>query len=67
MDRTKVSIEVIHAGIMLQGHYANSMDIPLKQRWCNSVGLEIGDGAPEIMKIVVVREEFGREYTAYRD
>jgi hypothetical protein len=30
------------------------------------VGLEIGDGTPEIMKGIVAREAFGREYTSYR-
>jgi cyclohexanecarboxyl-CoA dehydrogenase len=63
----KVSAEAIHACIILHGHYGYSMDIPLEQRWRDVVGLEIGDGTPEIMKGVVAREAFGREYTAYRD
>jgi hypothetical protein len=28
---------------------------------------KIGDGTPEIMKGIVAREAFGREYTAYRE
>ena len=63
----KFSAEAIHACIILHGHYGYSMDSPLEQRWRDVVGLEIGDGTPEIMKGVVAREVFGREYTSYRD
>ena len=63
----KVSAEAIHACIILHGHYGYNMDSPLEQRWRDVVGLEIGDGTPEIMKGVIAREAFGREYTSYRD
>ncbi|MBI3247372.1 MAG: acyl-CoA dehydrogenase family protein [Deltaproteobacteria bacterium] len=63
----KAAAEAIHACIILHGHYGYSMDLPLEQRWRDVVGLEIGDGTPEIMKGVIAREAFGREYTAYRD
>lgn len=62
----KFSAEAIHACIILHGHYGYSMDVPLEQRWRDVLGLEIGDGTPEIMKGIVAREAFGREYTAYR-
>lgn len=63
----KISAEAIHACIILHGHYGYSMESPLEQRWRDVVGLEIGDGTPEIMKGVIAREAFGREYTSYRD
>jgi cyclohexanecarboxyl-CoA dehydrogenase len=63
----KVAAEAIHACLILHGHYGYSMDVPLEQRWRDVVGLEIGDGTPEIMKGIVAREAFGREYTAYRE
>ena len=56
-----------NACIILHGHYGYNMDSPLEQRWRDVVGLEIGDGTPEIMKGIVAREAFGREYTSYRD
>ncbi len=62
----KVSAEAIHACMILHGHYGYNMDLPLEQRWRDVVGLEIGDGTPEIMKGIVAREAFGREYTSYR-
>jgi len=30
------------------------------------IGLEVGDGTPEIMKAIVARELFGREYASHR-
>lgn len=63
----KTSAEAIHACIILHGHYGYNMDSPLEQRWRDVVGLEIGDGTPEIMKGIVAREAYGREYTSYRD
>lgn len=63
----KVAAEAIHACIILHGHYGYSMDLPLEQRWRDIVGLEIGDGTPELMKGIIAREAFGREYTAYRE
>jgi cyclohexanecarboxyl-CoA dehydrogenase len=62
----KTAAEAIHACIILHGHYGYSMDSPLDQRWRDVVGFEIGDGVPEIMKGVIAREAFGKEYTAYR-
>jgi len=62
----KASAEAIHACLILHGHYGYNMDSPLYQRWRDVVGFEIGDGVPEIMKGVIAREAFGREYIAYR-
>jgi cyclohexanecarboxyl-CoA dehydrogenase len=63
----KFSAEAIHSCIILHGHYGYSMDAPLEQRWRDVVGLEIGDGVPEIMKGIIAREAYGREFTSYRD
>jgi hypothetical protein len=30
------------------------------------IGFEVGDGTPEIMKAIIAREAFGREFTSYR-
>jgi len=60
----KASAEAIHACIILHGHYGYNLDSPLDQRWRDVVGFEIGDGVPEIMKSVIAREAFCREYIA---
>ncbi len=62
----KISTEAIHACLLLHGHYGYSMELPLEQRLRDVMGLEIGDGTPEIMKGIVAREAFGKEYTPYR-
>ncbi|MBI4590205.1 MAG: acyl-CoA dehydrogenase family protein [Candidatus Rokubacteria bacterium] len=62
----KVSVEAIHACILLHGHYGYNQESPLEQRLRDVIGLEIGDGTPEIMKGIVAREVYGREYMSYR-
>ena len=62
----KAAADAIHACMILHGHYGYNMESPLEQRWRDVVGLEIGDGTPEIMKGIVAREAFGRGYTSYR-
>lgn len=62
----KVSVDAIHACIILHGHYGYSMDLPFEQRLRDVIGLEIGDGTPEIMKGIIARETIGREYMPYR-
>jgi cyclohexanecarboxyl-CoA dehydrogenase len=62
----KVSADAIHTCLILHGHYGYNMDSPLEQRLRDVIGLEIGDGTPEIMKGIIAREAFGREYTSYR-
>jgi cyclohexanecarboxyl-CoA dehydrogenase len=62
----KVAAEACHAAITLHGWLGYDESLPLGQRLRDVIGLEIGDGTPEIMKGIVAREIFGREYTAYR-
>jgi cyclohexanecarboxyl-CoA dehydrogenase len=62
----KVAAEAIHACIILNGWMGYDRDLPHEQRLRDVIGLEIGDGTPEIMKGIVAREVFGREYISYR-
>ncbi len=62
----KAAAEAIHACIILHGWLGYDMDLPLQQRLRDVVGNEIADGTPEIMKAIVVREAFGREYSPLR-
>jgi cyclohexanecarboxyl-CoA dehydrogenase len=41
-------------------------DLPYEQRLRDVIGLEIGDGTPEIMKSIIARETFSRDFLAYR-
>jgi cyclohexanecarboxyl-CoA dehydrogenase len=62
----KLAAEAIHACILLNGWMGYGQDLPHEQRLRDVIGLEIGDGTPEIMKGVIARETFGREYVSYR-
>lgn len=62
----KTATDAIHASLLMHGHYGYSNELPHGQRLRDVIGLEIGDGTPEIMKGIVAREAIGREYTAYR-
>lgn len=62
----KLSAEAIHASMILHGWVGYGDDVPLGQRLHDVIGLEIGDGTPEIMKAIIARETFGRAYAAYR-
>ena len=61
----KLSVEAIHQCLLLHGHYGYTDELPFEQRLRDVMGLEIGDGSAEVMKIVVARELMGRESLPY--
>ncbi len=62
----KCGAEAIHACVLMHGWTGFGVDLPLVQRLNDVMGLEVGDGTPEIMKGVIAREAMGRAFTAYR-
>lgn len=62
----KQAAEAIHACILLHGWSGYGTDLPFEQRLRDVIGLEIGDGTPEIMKAVIAREVFGRAFSSYK-
>ena len=40
----------------LHGHYGYSHELPIQQRLRDVIGWQIGDGAEEVMKLLIVRE-----------
>ena len=61
----RLSVETIHQCLLLHGHYGYTDELPFEQRMRDVIGLEIGDGAAEVMKMVVARELLGRESLPY--
>jgi len=61
----RLAVETIHQCLLLHGHYGYTDELPLEQRLRDVIGLEIGDGTAEVMKIVVARELMGRESLPY--
>ncbi|MDP1818657.1 MAG: acyl-CoA dehydrogenase family protein [Acidimicrobiales bacterium] len=62
----KLAADAIHACMLLHGWSGYGNDQPFAQRMLDVMGLEVGDGTPEIMKAIIARETFGREFTAYK-
>lgn len=62
----KAAADAIHACILLNGWMGYDRDLPHEQRLRDVIGLEIGDGTPEIMKGVIAREAFGKGFVSYR-
>ncbi len=53
----KTAVEVIHQCLLTHGHYGWSMDLPHQQRLRDVMGLEIGDGTAQIMKMIIARDK----------
>jgi cyclohexanecarboxyl-CoA dehydrogenase len=62
----KAGVEAVHGCLLLHGHFGYTTEAPFEQRLRDLIGLEIGDGTPEIMKGIIAREAYGRAFTAYR-
>jgi cyclohexanecarboxyl-CoA dehydrogenase len=57
--------ETIHRCLLLHGHYGYTEDLPFERRLRDVIGLELGDGTAEVMKIIVARELIGPESRPY--
>jgi len=51
----KTAVDAVHQCLLSHGHYGWSMDLPHQQRLRDVMGLEIGDGTAQIMKLVIAR------------
>lgn len=61
----KTAVDVIHQCLLTCGHYGWSMDMPHQQRMRDVMGLEIGDGAAGVMKLIIAREKVGIDAVQY--
>ena len=58
----KVAHDAILQCLLLHGQFGYRADKPLEQRLRDVLGLQIGDGTAQIMKLIISRESAGREY-----
>ena len=58
----RLAVEAINECIVLHGHVGWSVEMPLQQLLLDVSGLQIGDGTPQIQKLVIARELIGRQY-----
>jgi cyclohexanecarboxyl-CoA dehydrogenase len=56
----KTAFDTIRQCLLTHGHYGWSMDLPHQQRMRDVMGLEIGDGTAQIMKLIVARDRVRR-------
>ncbi len=57
----KLAFEVVQTCLLTNGHGAYSTDLPYEQRLRDVLGLQIGDGTAQIMKLVIARQKAGRK------
>ncbi|MFZ2868782.1 acyl-CoA dehydrogenase family protein [Zavarzinia sp.] len=52
----KLAFEVVHQCLLMHGHAGYSNELPFEQRLRDVLGLQIGDGTAQIMKLIIARE-----------
>lgn len=57
----KTAFDVVQNCLLLHGQFGYRTDLPLEQRLRDVLGLQIGDGTAQIMKLVIARDKLGRE------
>lgn len=58
----KTAYDVIHQCLLSHGQYGYLTDRPIEQRLRDVLGLQIGDGTAQIMKLVIARHSVDREF-----
>jgi len=58
----RTAFMIIHECLLIHGHYGYSTDLPIEQHLKDALLTEIGDGTAEIMKLIIARDMFGREF-----
>jgi cyclohexanecarboxyl-CoA dehydrogenase len=58
----QISAAAINDCIILHGHTGWAEEMPLTQMMKDVSGLQIGDGTPQIQKLVIARALIGREW-----
>ena len=61
----ELAAQVLHQCLLLHGHLGFSLDLPHQQRMRDVIGLEIGDGTSQIMKLLVARAIIGQAARPY--
>lgn len=56
----KVAFDAVQDCLLLHGQLGYRTDTPLEQRLRDVLGLQIGDGTAQIMKLVIARQRLGR-------
>lgn len=52
----QLAFEIVHTCLLMHGHSGYSTELPFEQRLRDVLGLQIGDGTAQIMKLIIARE-----------
>ena len=55
----KIAFEIVHQCLLTHGHGGYGRDYPFEQRLRDVLGLQIGDGTAQIMKMIIARQKLG--------
>lgn len=58
----KTAYDVINQCLLSHGQFGYLKDLPIEQRLRDVLGLQIGDGTAQIMKLIIARHNLGRQY-----
>lgn len=58
----KTAYDVINQCLLAHGQFGYLKDLPIEQRMRDVLGLQIGDGTAQIMKLIIARHNLGREF-----
>lgn len=58
----KTAYDVINSCLLLHGQFGYMKTLPIEQRLRDVLGLQIGDGTAQIMKLIISRQAVGREF-----
>jgi len=59
----QAAVAAINDCMVLHGHMGYSDEMPLAQMLLDVAGLQIGDGTPQIQKLIIARDLLGREHS----
>jgi cyclohexanecarboxyl-CoA dehydrogenase len=55
----KLAFDIVGTCLLLHGHSAYTAELPYEQRLRDVLGLQIGDGTAQIMKLIIARQKVG--------
>jgi cyclohexanecarboxyl-CoA dehydrogenase len=58
----EIAVETIRQCLILHGHYGYTRELPIEQRLRDVIGWQIGDGTPQIQKLILARRLLGKEH-----
>ena len=57
---SKTAFDVVQQCLLLHGQLGYRTELPIEQRMCDVLGLQIGDGIAPIMKLIIARQRVGK-------